>query len=215
VINHYHFTLPVHHFVITKFTKYDRIKETYAGGIIVKPSLKEKQLKRKRVYTCDFLDVYEDDVVLPNNKRSQRVVVSHIGAAAAVPITKDGDVILVRQYRYAAGYDSLEIPAGKKDHPDDEPLETASRELGEETHLKSDTFEHLTSLYTAIGFSDELIHIYLAKDVVPVDYEVDIDPDEFLNIEKIPLKKAIEMAKDGSIKDAKTVVALLLLESRQ
>jgi hypothetical protein len=59
----------------------------------VKPSLKEKQLKRKRVYTCDFLDVYEDDVVLPNNKRSQRVVVSHIGAAAAVPITKDGDVM--------------------------------------------------------------------------------------------------------------------------
>ncbi len=166
------------------------------------------------MYTCDFLEVYEDDVILPNTKKSKRVVVSHIGAAAVIPITPEGDVVLVRQYRYAAAYDSLEIPAGKKDDVTDDPLDTAKRELGEETYLKSDEYEPITSLYTAIGFSNELIHIYLAKNAVPVDYEVGVDPDEFLSIERIPLKKAIEMAKDGSIKDAKTVVALLFMESR-
>ena len=181
----------------------------------MKPSKQEKQVKRKQVYTCDFLDVYEDDVILPNDKRTKRVVVSHIGAAAVLPTTPEGDVVLVRQYRYAAGYDSLEIPAGKKDDVGEDPLDTARRELGEETYLRSDTFEHITSLFTAIGFSDELIHIYHAKNCVPVDYEVGVDPDEFLSIETIPLDKAIEMAKDGSIKDAKTVVALLFMESEQ
>lgn len=178
----------------------------------MKPTRKEKQLKRKTVYTCDFLDVYEDDVALPNETRSKRVVVSHIGAASVLPITKDGEVVLVRQYRYAADYDSLEIPAGKKDHPDEDGLECAKRELGEETYLQSNEYTYLHTIYSAIGFSDEMIEIYLARNAVPVEGEVGVDPDEFIDIETYPLKEAVEMAKDGRIRDSKTVIALLMVE---
>lgn len=178
----------------------------------MKPTRKERQTRRRTVYSCDFLDVYEDDVILPNDKESQRVVVSHIGAASVLPITKDGNVVLVRQYRYAADYDSLEIPAGKKDTPEEDGLECAKRELGEETYLKSDDYTHLHSIYSAIGFSDERIDIYVARDAVPVEGEVAVDPDEFIDIETYPLKEAIAMAKDGRIRDSKTVVALLLME---
>ncbi|MFW6298808.1 MAG: NUDIX domain-containing protein [Bacillota bacterium] len=178
----------------------------------MKPTRREKQVSRKTVYTCDFLNVYEDDVVLPNDQPSKRVVVSHVGAASVLPITEEGNVVLVRQYRYAADYDSLEIPAGKKDHPDEDGLECAKRELAEETYLRSDDYTHLHTIYSAIGFSDEAIEIYVARNVKTVTYEVGVDPDEFIDIETLSLKDAIAMAKDGRIRDSKTVIALLMME---
>lgn len=179
----------------------------------MKPTRKERRIKRRTAYSCDFLDVYEDDVVLPDDRESKRVVVSHIGAASVLPITKEGEVVLVRQYRYAADYDSLEIPAGKKDHPDEDGLECAKRELAEETHLQGGSFTYLHTIYSAIGFSDEAIEIYVAKDAVKMEGEVATDPDEFIDIETHPLKEAIAMAKDGRIRDSKTVIALLMIES--
>lgn len=173
---------------------------------------KEKKLKRTLKYDCDFLSVYEDDVLLPGGKKSKRVVVEHIGAAAILPITSDNEVILVRQYRYAADTESLEIPAGKKDVIGEDPVLCAKRELTEETGYSAEDIVKIAQIYSAIGFSDEKIDIFVAYDVEKTG-EVDTDPDEeFVEVVKMPLGEAIQMARRGLIRDAKTVVALLSMQ---
>ncbi len=170
---------------------------------------REKQVRRTLKYECDFLRVYEDDVMLPDGKDGKRVVVKHIGAAAVLPITDNREVLLVRQYRYAAGVDSLELPAGKKDDADEDGVRCAKRELEEETGHTAETFEKITEIYSAIGFSDERIEIYVAQDASPLDRNVSGDDEEYVEVVRMPLEEAINLAKSGGIKDAKTVVALL------
>ncbi len=173
--------------------------------------MKEKQLKRVIKYENAFLQVVEDDVLLPNNKATKRVVVKHIGAACVLPITKKHTVILTRQYRYAIEAESLEIPAGKKDTVNEDGLQCAKRELEEETGYTSSDFSKLTEIYTAIGFSDELVEIFVAKDCVVMASPPAQDADEFIETVEIPLDEAIRMVDDGEIRDAKTVVALLYI----
>ncbi len=169
---------------------------------------KEKKIHSKTVYDTDFLTVEEDDVLLPSGKTGKRVKVKHIGAAASLPITKEGDVLLIRQHRYVIGQDTLEIPAGKKDEIDEDSLVCAKRELEEETKYRAKDFEFLQSVYTAIGFSDERIDIYIAKDVYPLKNPPKADDDEYVEVVKMPLQDAIKKAENGEIKDAKTVLAL-------
>ncbi len=171
---------------------------------------KEKQVKRTQKYSTNFLDVYEDDVTLPNGKPSKRVVVKHIGAAAVLPITKEGKFILIKQHRYAAGIDAIEMPAGKKDSPDEEALACVKRELIEETAHTATEFEYLTTIHSAIGFSDETIALYLARDVVPYDGKVEKDEEEFIERMMVDENEALRLLKQGAISDAKTVVALLM-----
>ncbi len=172
--------------------------------------LKEKRLKRKVKYTSDFLTLYEDDVVLPSGQFSTRVVVDHIGAAAVLPITKGNKIILVKQHRYAAGIDAIEIPAGKKDTKGEDPLACVKRELIEETAYTSDDFTYLTTIHSAIGFSNEKIALYLAKDVVPYHGEIKADEEEYLEILQVSYQEAKRLLNRGDITDAKTVVALLM-----
>ncbi len=173
---------------------------------------REKKIKTTTKYDTDFLRVDEDDVLLPNGKPSKRVVVKHIGAAAVLPITKDGEVILVRQHRYVAGIDTLEIPAGKKDSHDEDGIVCAKRELQEETGYTADIFEKIQDIYTAIGFSDERIEIFVSRNVVKMMNPPGTDEGEYVEIVKIPLNEAVNMAQEGKIQDAKTALALLSIK---
>lgn len=173
---------------------------------------RERKIHSKMVYESDFITLKEDLVRLPSGKEGKRIVVNHIGAAATLPITKAGDVLLVRQHRYAVGEDVLEIPAGKKDTPDEDGKVCAKRELEEETGYSAQNFIKLQSVYTAIGFSNELVEIYLARDVYPMDHPPSSDEEEYVDLVKMPLSAAIKLAENGEIKDAKTALALLSLK---
>lgn len=170
---------------------------------------KEEKQSRSIKYKNTFLEIYEDDIILPNDKLSKRIVVDHIGAACVLPITKDNQVILVKQYRYAIGDTSLEIPAGKKDDKRDVGEQTAKRELEEETGYTCETLMKVTSIYSAIGYSNEYIDIYIAKDVTKSPNIHHKDDDEFIEVVLLPFEEAYQMVKDGIIQDSKTVVALL------
>lgn len=171
---------------------------------------KEKQIKRHVKYTSDFLRVFEDDVLLPSGSESKRVVVDHIGAAAVLPVTEDGMIILVKQHRYAAGVDSIEIPAGKKDHADEDALACVKRELLEETAYTSDEFIKLTTIHSAIGFSNEKITIFLAKKASRYHGSITVDDEENIEILTVSLQAAKQLLKTGKITDAKTIIALLM-----
>jgi len=172
---------------------------------------KERQVARKTVYDAGFVTVYEDDILLPNNHSSKRVVVDHVGAAAVIPITKDGMVILVRQYRYAISAHSLEIPAGKKDFKEEDGLACAKRELEEEVAYTADTFEKLTQMYSAIGFSNEKIEIYKAINAYPYEGDNKPDEDEFVERVVLSIDEAKRLVREGKIMDAKTVIAVMHL----
>jgi ADP-ribose pyrophosphatase len=169
----------------------------------------EKKVKRHHKYKNDFLEVYEDDVILENGQSSKRIVVDHVGAACVLPLTKDGRVILVKQYRYAIGDYALEIPAGKKDKASDDTKATALRELQEETGYTGDALTYATTIYSAIGFSNEAIAIYIADNVYLSDKTYTQDDDENIDVIIMPFDEAYKKVIDGDIKDAKTVVALL------
>ncbi len=173
----------------------------------------EKQVKRHTVYDGSFIQVYEDDIVLPNNKPAKRVVVDHIGAAAILPITKNQEVVLVRQYRYAIQSDSLEIPAGKKDVRNEDGRVCAERELEEETGYQAQRIEKFTEVYTAIGFSNELIELFVGYDCIKLKDPKPSDEDEFVERVIIPIEDALNLVKTGVIKDAKTVIALSYLKA--
>ena len=171
------------------------------------PKLVEKKLASERIYEGIVLKVYKDTVELQNGKKSFREVVRHNGAVAVLPITDEGDVICVRQYRYAFDRVMLEIPAGKLDTPDEDHREAALRELREETGATCSELVYIGDLNPSVAILDEVIHMYYAKGL---EFgESDPDDDEFLEVEKIPLVKLKQMVIDGEIRDAKTQIAVL------
>jgi ADP-ribose pyrophosphatase len=174
----------------------------------------EKKVKRHHKYKNSFLEVYEDDVILENGNPSKRIVVDHIGASSVLPMTKDQQVILVKQYRYAINDYSIEIPAGKKDAIADDIEETALRELQEETGYTADHLEYATTIYSAIGFSNGAVAIYIARDVYKSQETYTQDEDENIDLLMMPFDDAYKMVIEGKIKDAKTVVALLLMKDK-
>jgi len=167
----------------------------------------EKQKKRRRIYEGSFLDVYEDDVILPSNQMAKRVCIHHPGGAGILAVTHDQKIVLVKQYRYAVGDVVLEIPAGKIDHHDD-PLSTAKRELAEETGYTSDDLTLLCSFYPTPGYSNEKISLYFAKDVYLLDEQVDGDDDEFIVVDTYSLEEVKRLMKQNKIVDAKTIIAI-------
>ena len=153
-----------------------------------------------------IFDVERMEVRLPNGHQSVRDVVRHCGAAAVVALTENGKIALVRQYRTALDRVTVEIPAGKLD-PGEDPLECAKRELKEETGFVAGRIAHLTTIATSCGFSDEIIHIYLATQL---SFEgANPDEDEFLNVDLVPVNELVDAVLDGKIEDAKTVVGAL------
>jgi ADP-ribose pyrophosphatase len=170
-------------------------------------TLTEKFLNSKQVYDGKLLKVYSDEVELPNGNQSTREIIRHPGAVAIVPILNDGRIAMVRQYRYPIDDTLLEIPAGKLD-PGEKPEACALRELSEETGYVAHTLKKLTAILTTPGFTDEVIHIYLAKDLEMTTQHT--DEDEFINLELYTKEALRVMIDNGSLSDAKTLVGLLL-----
>lgn len=168
----------------------------------------EKNIDSNRVFDGIILHIDHLTNELPNGKTAKREVARHVGAAAVIPVDSDGNVWFVRQFRAPIDQVLLEIPAGKLDYKGEDRFEAAKRELQEETGLTAGSWTHLTDIVTTPGFSDELISIYLAQDLSSGDSHP--DDDEFLNIVRIPLDEAVEMAMKGEIPDVKTLCALLM-----
>ena len=170
-------------------------------------NLTEKFLESNVVYEGNLLTVYCDKVELPNGKEAGREFIRHPGAVAVVPVTPEGNIVLVRQYRYPVGKVMLEVPAGKLDkgeHPDD----CARRELEEETGYVAHRIKRLSSIYTTPGFTDEVIHLYIAEQLTLAKQRP--DEDEFLEVEVYTKEQIRVMINDGTINDAKSMLALLL-----
>lgn len=169
-------------------------------------NFEHRTISRKEIYKGKIISLVKDTITLPNGKIAERDVVLHNGAAAIVPIDDEGNIIFVRQFRQPAGEELLEIPAGILEKGED-PLACAKRELEEETGYQASKFSHICSMYTAIGFCTEMIHLYLAKDLF--ETKQNLDEDEFVNVEKYSVDEAIHMIFDGRIKDAKTIAGIL------
>lgn len=152
------------------------------------------------------IDVKLDTITLPDGNTTKREVVVRGDATAIVPIDKDKNVILVEQYRHPALSMVLEIPAGMLEEGED-PKECAIRELEEETSFIAKDITHITTIYPAVGICTEKIHIYLATNLEQGNFN--FDDDEFIEVKKIPLDKAIDMIYTGEIIDSKTIVGLL------
>lgn len=173
--------------------------------------LLEKKLTRELVYDGNLLKVFRDQVELGNGNKSTREWINHPGAAAVIPLLAQGETLLVRQFRYALGRETLEIPAGKID-PGESPLDCAVRELREETGLFAGEFKPIGSFVTTPGFTNEEIHLFLSQhssrgSAVP-------DQDELLNLVLLPCDKVFTLIMNGRIKDAKTITAFLLARTK-
>ena len=151
--------------------------------------------------------IRRDYLKTPNGLETQLEIIEHGGSVVLIPIDNDGNLLFVRQYRHAVGKDLLELPAGTRDK--DEPFEEcAAREIREETGMQAGKLQKVGEFYLAPGYSSEFMVVFLATGLK--DNPLDADDDEFLEVEKIPLKQAIQMAERGDIPDAKSLAALLL-----
>jgi ADP-ribose pyrophosphatase len=174
--------------------------------------LEEKKLSGGVVYAGKFLEVRKDEVRLPDGSQTEREYVRHPGAVAIVALTGQGAVVLERQHRYPLRRDFIEIPAGKID-PGEAQLETAKRELLEETGYAAAEWTHLGLIHNAIGYSDESIELWLARGLEK--REAKLDAGEFLEVFTLPFEEALAMAEDGRISDVKTIIGLLWTASRR
>lgn len=181
-----------------------------AGSVSDPP---QGRITSRRVYSGRVLDLDVDTVRFPNGQSGELEMIRHPGAAAVVPVlTADGSeapqLLLIRQYRYAAGGPIWEVPAGKLEKGES-PEACARRELLEETGATAKRWDHLTTIYTTPGFTDERIHIFAARDLVVKPQEARREPDEFMEVKPVSVSAAVAMIRDGEIMDGKTVVAVL------
>lgn len=172
--------------------------------------IREIPFKKETIYDGKILHVEKWQVTCPNGHAATREVVVHKGAAAVVPVYPDGSTLLVRQHRVAVDRLTLEIPAGKLDSVDEDPLDCAVRELREETGLLAGRMTHMTTILTTPGFCTEKIALYLAQDLTQGD--TCPDEDEFLSLVRMPLDEAVSLILSGEIRDSKTICALLMVK---
>ena len=171
--------------------------------------LTERFVSGEQVFDGTLLKVRRDTVRLPDGSQGTREYIRHPGAVAIVPLFDDGRLLLERQFRYPHGREFIEVPAGKLE-PGEPHLETAKRELLEETGYTAEEWTRLGVLHTAIAYTDEAIEIFVAKKLNHVGRK--LDQGEFLETLIVGFDEAIAMIRDGRITDAKTVAALLLVK---
>ena len=171
--------------------------------------LSERRLSSSLVYDGKLLKVRSDTVRLPDGGTAEREWIEHPGAVAVIALTDAGELVMERQHRYSLGRDMIEMPAGKID-PGEDPLATAKRELQEETGYTAALWRHVATIHIAIGYSNERIEIYLARDLK--QDVAKLDDEEFLEVFTLPLAAALAWVREGKITDAKTVACLFWAE---
>jgi ADP-ribose pyrophosphatase len=171
--------------------------------------LTEIELTTETVYRGNLLHVRRDTVRLPNGTDTAREYIVHPGAVLVVPILDDGRLVFERQYRYPLRRSFIELPAGKID-PNEDILTTGKRELLEETGYTAQNWQYLAALHPCIGYSDEIIHIYLATGLQAGQKH--LDDDESLEVFTMTLEEAMKALRHGEITDGKTVIALFWAE---
>lgn len=169
-------------------------------------NLVEKTVKKNYIYNGKIINVRRDDAVLPDGNPCIREVVEHHGGVCVATLTDDNELLFVRQFRYPYMDILLELPAGKLEK-DEEPLPAGQRELLEETGFEAAEYEFLGKFYPSCGYTDEIIYLYLAKNLTFKGQH--LDEDEFINLEKIPLEKAVQMVMNNEIPDGKSQAAIL------
>jgi len=172
-------------------------------------NFEEKQLSAEYKFEGRIIKLRVDNALLPDGKTATREVVEHNGGVCVAPLTDDGCVLAVRQYRYPYSETIVEIPAGKRDGNED-PFVCGVRELREETGATAAEYRFLGELYPSPGYCGEIIWMYAAKGLTFGEQQT--DEDEFLSVEKIPLDKFVDMVLSGVVKDAKTQTAILKLK---
>lgn len=171
-----------------------------------------KRLNRELKYSGAIVNIYSDTIAVPNGNIAHWDFIHHDGAAAVVPVREDGKILMVRQYRNALDRETLEIPAGKVDHPDEPKINCAYRELEEETGYACDHLEYLLSVNTTVALMDELIEVYLARDLKPSHQR--LDEDEYVDVVPMELDELCQMIYRGELRDSKTVAAILTYKAK-
>ncbi|WOV86021.1 NUDIX hydrolase [Sporosarcina oncorhynchi] len=171
----------------------------------------EKTISSTNVYKGRVIELRLEEVELPDGNHALRELIDHPGAVAVLAITDDNKIVFVEQYRKALNRSIIEIPAGKIEPGEDKEL-TAIRELEEETGYGSRAFTYIQSFATSPGFANEIIHIYLARDLYKVENPAPGDEDEFIRILECTIEEAKQMVQEEQIYDAKTAFAILYAE---
>ena len=165
----------------------------------------------KNIFNGKVLQLNLERASLPDGRSVDLEIIRHPGGACALPLHDDGNIILIRQYRHAAGGIIWELPAGRI-NDNEEPESCARRELKEETGFEAANMEKIGEFFSTPGFCTELLHIYLATQLTPCKHNP--EDDEYIEIEKLPFATALNMVFSGEIKDSKTMIALLLAKDR-
>ena len=171
--------------------------------------LKETKILSEQKFSGRLIDLYLDQVELPNGETTTREWIDHPGAVCLIPILPDGKICLIRQFRYGPREEFIEIPAGKLD-AGEAPLDCAYRELEEETGYRTNKLTFLTNIHPAIGFSNEKMWMYLAEELELSKKK--LDEDEFLELLPTPLNQAIEWVFSGKITDVKTIIGIMWMK---
>ena len=174
-------------------------------------NMKVERLKRTEIAKGAILTYYHDTVKIPNGHICEFDFLGHQGAAAVLPVTDDGKLLLVRQYRNALDRFTLEIPAGGLEGPEEPTKEAAARELTEETGFVAGRMDFLLSVVSAVAYCNEKIDIYLARDLQKSERH--LDADEFINVEAWDVSDLLELCYNGTIQDAKTVAAVMAYQN--
>ena len=168
--------------------------------------MREKQLSSEYFFEGHIMKARLDEVSLPNGRTAPREICEHLGGVGVLPIDREGNVILVRQFRYAFDAELLEIPAGKMDHGPEDAAECGRRELKEETGCTAGRFVPLGAMYPSPGFLTEMTYLFAALDLE--EGEMQPDEDEFVEVVRLPLAEVAAMIERDEIRDAKTIAAM-------
>lgn len=171
-----------------------------------------RRISRELVYKGHIIDMYKDTVQIPNGNVAEWDFIGHKGAAAVIPVTDDGKILMVRQYRNALDRYTIEIPAGGLENKDEPMIKCAARELEEETGYHSDNLEFLLSLRTTVAFCNEKIEVFLARELKKTKQH--LDEDEYIDVIAYDVGELVDMIYAGKIEDSKTVSAVLAYYSK-